>query len=166
LVISGIFRTFASQNKIQGDMEKVTFEIDGREYEPYQLSNEQVLKLLKSDGDITKYPTLHLDSFQRAALEKIVMNRFEYDLCAKSGETRDDVFARFFSNYVNRCPNDFKRAAKTMGREHRYLQSEMFKMCIEYIKVLAEHYDEHCYDPRNQWACKTAKTLITEYNSL
>jgi hypothetical protein len=96
----------------------------------------------------------------------MLYERFKYDLCAKSGETRDDVFARFFSNYVNRCPNDFKKAAKAMGREHRYLQSEMFKMCIEYIKVLAEHYDNGCYDPRNQWACKTAKTLITEYNSL
>lgn len=157
MVISGIFRTFASQIKIQGEMEKVTFEIDGRDYEPYQLSNEQILRLLKSD-DLT-------DS-GHDTLMGLVMNRFEYDLCAKSGETRDDVFARFFSNYVNRCPNDFKKAAKAMGREHRYLQSEMFKMCIEYFKVLAEHYDDGCYDPRNQWACKTAKTLITEYNSL
>jgi hypothetical protein len=155
--MSGKFRTFASQIKIQGDMEKVTFEIDGREYEPYQLNNEQILRLLKSD-DLT-------DS-GHDTLMGLVMNQFEYDLCAKSGETRDDVFARFFSNYVNRCPNDFKRTAKAMGREHRYLQSEMFKMCIEYIKVLAEHYDSGCYDPRNQWACKTAKTLITEYNSL
>lgn len=142
------------------------FTIKGREYESYELSNEQVLDLLKSDGDITKYPTLHLDSFQRAELEKIVLNRFEYNLCPKGGETNDDVFAHFFSNYVNRCPNDFKKAASAMGRDHRYLQSEMFKMCIEYIKVLAEHYDNGCYDPRNQWACKTAKTLITEYNNL
>ena len=138
-------------------MEKVTFEIDGRNYEPYDLSNEQILRLLKSD-DLTD--TGH------DTLMKLVMNRFEHDLCPKGGETRDDVFAHFFSNYVNRCPNDFKRAAKAMGREHRYLQEEMFKMCIEYFKVLSENYEKGCYDGRNQWACKTAKTLITEYNSL
>lgn len=133
------------------------FTIDNREYEAYELSNEQIVKLLEKEPN---------GSEKRNALTEIMIGRFKYDLCAKSGETRDDVFARFFSNYVNRCPNDFKKAAKAMGREHRYLQSEMFKMCIEYIKVLAEHYDNGCYDPRNQWACKTAKTLITEYNSL
>jgi len=133
------------------------FTIDNREYEAYELSNEQIVKLLEKEPN---------GSEKRNALTEIMIGRFKYDLCAKSGETRDDVFARFFSNYVNRCPNDFKKAAKAMGREHRYLQSEMFKMCIEYIKVLAEHYDNGCYDPRNQWACKTAKTLITEYNNL
>ena len=138
-------------------MEKIVFEIDGREYEPYQLSNGQILRLLKSD-DLT-------DS-SRDTLMKLVMNRFEYDLCPKGGETNDEVFARFFSNYVNHCPNNFKRAAKAMGREHRYLQSEMFKMCIEYIKVLAEHYNNNCYDPRNEWACSTAYSIINEFNTL
>lgn len=138
-------------------MEKIVFEIDGREYEPYQLSNEQILRLLKSD-DLT-------DSGHDKLME-LVMNRFEYDLCPKGGETRDDVFARFFSNYVNRCPNDFKRAANAMGREHRYLQSEMFKFCMEYIKVLAEHYDNGCYDPRNEWACRTANSIKYYYDGL
>ena len=133
------------------------FTIDGREYEAWELSNEQIVKLIEEEP---------YGSEKRNALTEIMIGRFKSDLCAKAGETRDDVFAHFFGNYVNRCPNDFKRAAKTMGREHRYLQSEMFKMCIEYIKVLAEHYDNGCYDPRNEWACKTAKTLITEYNNL
>lgn len=155
--MSGKFRTFASQIKIQGDMEKIVFEIDGREYEPYQLNNGQILRLLKSDS---------LTDSGRNTLMKLVMNRFEYDLCPKGGETNDEVFARFFSSYVNHCPNNFKRAAKAMGREHRYLQSEMFKMCIEYIKVLAEHYNNNCYDPRNEWACSTAYSIINEFNTL
>lgn len=138
-------------------MEKIVFEIDGREYEPYQLSNEQIVKLIEGGT---------LMGGEKAFLMAKAYERFKYDLCAKGGETRDDVFARFFSNYVNRCPNDFNRAANAMGREHRYLQSEMFKFCVEYMKVLAKHYDNGCYDPRNKWACKTAKTLITEYNSL
>ena len=133
-------------------MEKVTFEIDGRDYEPYQLSNEQILRLLKSD-DLT-------DS-GHDTLMGLVMNRFEYDLCPKGGETNDDVFARFFSNYVNRCPNDFQRAAKAMGREHRYLQNEMFKVFMEYVKVLAKNASNGCYDPRNQWACNTAKQIVS-----
>lgn len=133
------------------------FTIDNREYEAYELSNEQIVKLLEKEPN---------GSEKRNALTEIMIGRFEHDLCAKGGETRDDVFASFFSKYVNRCPNDFKRAAKAMAREHRYLQEQMFKMCIEYFKVLAENYEKGYYDGRNKWACKTAKTLITEYNSL
>ncbi len=133
------------------------FTIDGREYEEYELSNEQIVRLIEGDT---------LTSSEKSFLMVKVYQRFKNDLCAKSGETRDDVFARFFRNYVNRCPNDFKKAAKAMGREHRYLQSEMFKMCIEYIKVLAEHYNNGCYDPRNEWACSTAYSIIDEFNTL
>ena len=127
------------------------FTIDGREYEDYQLSNEQIVKLLDNG---------YWGHTEFTFLMKKVYERFKYNLCPKSGEDNNDVFAHFFSNYVNRCPNDFKRAAKAMGREHRYLQSEMFKMCIEYIKVLAEHYNNGCYDPRNQYAAQTSKKII------
>jgi len=133
------------------------FIIDGREYEDYQLSNEQIVRLIEGNT---------LMGSEKSYLMGKVYERFKYDLCPKGGETNDDVFARFFSNYVNRCPNDFKKAAKAMGREHRYLQSEMFKMCIEYIKVLAEHYNNGCYDPRNKWACSTAYSIINEFNNL
>lgn len=136
------------------------FTINGREYEPYDLSDKDLYELVKGRSD---YP---LNYEQKKVLSDKLLERFGRALCPKDGETRDDVFARFFSNYVNRCPNDFEKAAKAMGRDHRYLQSEMFKFCVEYMKVLAEHYDNGCYDGRNQWACKTARTLIKEYNSL
>ena len=132
------------------------FTIDGREYEDYQLSNEQIVKLLDDERNVNE-----LTDMGREYLETKVYERFKSDLCAKAGETRDDVFARFFGNYVNRCPNDFKRAAKAMGREHRYLQNEMFKMCIEYFKVLEEAYLNDSYDPRNQWAVKTANKVLS-----
>ena len=132
------------------------FTIDNREYEAYELSNEQIVRLIEGNLDFNALECLTIKLYER----------FKHECCARKGESRDELFARNFSDYVNRCPNDFKKAAKAMGREHRYLQSEMFMMCIEYIKVLAEHYDNGCYDPRNQWACKTAKTLITEYNNL
>ena len=133
------------------------FTINGREYEDYQLSNEQIVSLV--DGG-----TLMRD--EKAFLMEKVYQRFKNECCARKGEGKDELFARNFSDYVNRCPNDFKKAAMAMGREHRYLQSEMFKMCIEYIKVLAEHYNNGCYDPRNEWACSTAYSITDEFNTL
>ena len=69
------------------------FTIDGREYEDYQLSNEQIVKLIESGN---------LMGSEKSYLMEKAYQRFKYDLCPKSGETNDDVFARFFSNYVNR----------------------------------------------------------------
>ena len=127
------------------------FTIDGREYEAWELSNEQIVKLIEEEPN---------GSEKRNALTEIMIGRFKSDLCAKGGETRDDVFARFFSNYVNRCPNNFKKAAKAMGREHRYLQNEMFKVFLEYIKTLAENCESGCYDGRNKYAVETSKKII------
>lgn len=138
-------------------MENRTFVIDGREYKTYELSNEQMVHLANSK---------ELSDADKAFIKDKIVERFMNDCCARCGEDNNDVFAHQFSNYVNRCPNDFKKAAKAMGREHRYLQSEMFKMCIEYIKILAEHYDNSCYDPRNEWACSTAYSIINEFNTL
>ena len=133
------------------------FTIDGREYEAWELNNEQIVRLMEEESN---------GSEKRNILTEIMMGRFKSNLCAKAGETRDDVFARFFGNYVNRCPNDFKRAAKAMAREHRELQSEMFKMCIEYFKVLSENYEKGWYDGRNEWACSTAYAIMDEFNTL
>lgn len=133
------------------------FTIDGREYEDYQLSNEQIVELLDNGswGD-TEF----------TFLMKQVYNRFKYNLCAKSDETNDDVFARFFSNYVNRCPNDFERAAKAMGRDHRYLQNEMFKVFMSYVKILAENCEIGAYDPRNEYAAETSKKIIDFFKEI
>jgi len=140
------------------------FTIDGREYEDYQLSNEQIVRLI--EGKYLEMDDTHVSSDEKELLMKKVYERFKNECCARKGESRDELFARNFSDYVNRCPNDFKKAANAMGKDHRYLQSEMFKMCIEYIKVLAEHYNNGCYDPRNEWACSTAYSIIDEFNTL
>ena len=133
------------------------FTIDGRESEDYQLSNEQIAELIEGNT---------LMGSEKSYLMEKAYQRFKYECCARKGESRDELFARNFSDYVNRCPNDFKKAASAMGRDHRYLQSEMFKLCIEYIKVLARHYNDGCYDPRNEWACSTAYSIINEFNTL
>lgn len=128
------------------------FEINGREYKDYQLSNEQIVELIEGDHEVT--------DMGHDFLMKKVYERFKYECCAREGEGKDELFANQFSNYVNRCPNDFEKAAETMGRDHRYLQSEMFKMCLAYIKVLNDHYINGRYDARNKWACEKAHDLL------
>lgn len=127
------------------------FTIDGREYEDYQLSNKQIRDLLY---------TRVLTEAEKDFLMNKVLERFTYDLCPKAGETEDEVFARFFSNYVNKCPNDFDKAVEKMSHEHRYLQNEMFLVCLKYIKKLAENFDKGIYDARNQYACETSNAII------
>jgi hypothetical protein len=127
------------------------FNIDGREYESYQLSNGQLVKLIKSD-DIS-------DDDRKYLMSKL-LSEFEYNLCPRIDETDDDVFARFFSNYVNNCGHDGRKAAAKMATDHRTLQNNMFKVCMEYIKVLAENAEKGWYDPRNEYAVKTSKKII------
>ena len=75
------------------------FTIDGREYEEYELSNEQIVKLIEGDT---------LTSSEKSFLMVKVYQRFKHDLCPRKneGEDDDDVFARFFGNFVNgKCHN-------------------------------------------------------------
>ena len=127
------------------------FTIDGREYEDYQLSNEQIVKLIESGT---------LMGAEKAFLTEKAYERLKYDLCPKSGETNDDVFARFFGNFVNGKLRSKKHVAEVMCREHRYLQNEMFKVCLEYIKQLADNCEKGWYDPRNKYAAETSKKII------
>ena len=138
-------------------MERKKFIVNGREKETFELSNEELLMLIEK-GDIT--------DDERKLLKDKVIERFKYACCKRNGESGDELFARTFGDYVNHCPNDFKKAAKAMGNEHRYLQQEMFKVCIEYIKVLAEHYENGFYDARNKWACSTASNIKYYYDGL
>lgn len=127
------------------------FKIDGREYTSYELSNGQIARLIEDDP---------YASDDKEFLMDVVFNRFRSDLCPKSGETNDDVFARFFGNFVNGKLHSKKHVAEMMCREHRYLQNEMFKVCLEYIKMLAENCENGRFDPRNEYAAKTSKKII------
>ena len=133
------------------------FTIDGREYEDYQLSNEQIVKLIESGT---------LMGAEKAFLTEKAYERFKYDLCPKCGENTDDVFARFFGNFVNGKLHSKKHVAEVMCREHRYLQNEMFKVCLEYIKLLAENCEKGRFDPRNEYAAKTSKKIIDFFKEI
>ena len=134
------------------------FEIDGREYEDYQLSNEQIVRLLESDYEVT--------DMGHDLLMRKVYERFKNECCPQYGETNDDVFARFFGNFVNGKLKSKKHVAEVMCREHRYLQNEMFKVCLEYIKLLAENCEKGWFDPRNQYAAETSKKIIDYFKEI
>ena len=128
------------------------FTLNGREYEDYELSNEQIVELLEGNHEVT--------DMGHEFLMKKVYERFKYDLCPKGGEDNDDVFARFFGNFVNgKCHNKTK-VAERLSCEHRYLQNEMFKVCLAFIKKLAENCENGRYDGRNKYACETSKRII------
>lgn len=127
------------------------FTIDGREYEDYQLSNKQLREILYRQD---------LSQEEKDFLMNKVLDRFTYSLCPKAGEEEDEVFANLFSDYVNKCPNDYNRAVEKMSHEHRYLQNEMFIVCLKYIKKLSENFENDIYDARNQYACETSNSII------
>ena len=137
------------------------FTIDGREYEDYQLSNEQIVRLIEGNNKVT-------DTGEEMFLKNKVYQRFKYDLCPREneGENDDDVFARFFGNFVNGKCHSKKKVAEKMCKEHRYLQNEMFKVCLEYIKKLAENCENGYYDPRNEYACETSKKIIDYFKEI
>ena len=122
------------------------YSVNGRELESYQLSNNELVELVKKEQDKELIDTL--------------IGRFEHRLCKRSGEDGyDGVCARFISDMVNGRLWKYDSTAKQMASDHRYLQSEMFKLCLAYIHALAENYDKGWFDPRNQWACETAKKI-------
>lgn len=126
--------------------------INGRELEPYQLNNEELLEIVSDESRPQK---------EKELATKKIIERFKWGLCKESGETDNNVFVRFFSEFVNGKCHGKKDVAELMAREHRYLQQEMFKVCLEYIKKLSENYQQGHYDPRNEWACQTS-SHITE----
>lgn len=139
-------------------MKNKKFTIDGREYEGYQLSNEQIVRLIKDDTNIC--------SDDRDYLLNKVLERFEYNLCKRNGETNEDVFARLFGDYINGKLGNKKKVAKLMSCEHRYLQNEMFHVCLEYIKKLAENCEKGYYDGRNKYAAETSKKIIDYFKEI
>jgi uncharacterized protein YuzB (UPF0349 family) len=138
-------------------MERRKFVIDGREYETYELSNEQMVHLVNSK---------ELSDTDKVFIKDKIVERFMYDCCARCGEDNDDVFARQFGNFVNGKMRSKKKVAEKMSHEHRYLQNEMFKVCLEYIKVLAENCENGWYDPRNQYAAETSKKIIDYFKEI
>ena len=48
------------------------------------------------------------------------------------------------------------QTGREMTRAHRYLQQQMFKVFIGFMRQLAYNYLKGRYDQRNEWASKLA----------
>ena len=122
-------------------------------YQSNRVLMDSYKKALEEDRDADAEEILHY-----------ILNRFEYDSCQKNGESKDELFARQFGDFVNGKMSSAKDVAKKMSCDHRYLQNEMFHVCLEYIKILADNASKGWYDPRNEYAAKTSKEIIDHFN--
>ena len=75
----------------------------------------------------------------------------------------DLEFARHFEDFVNGYMSSAEKTGKAMAEAHRYLQSQMFNVCLAYIRQLAENYRKGYYDPRNE---RAARLSAVAYESL
>ena len=118
-----------------------------QEKKMWEYSNNELLDMHKKDPS-------------RADVVEQIIKNFGYDLCLKPDETKDEWFARTFGDFVNGRMCSARKVAEAMARDHRYLQAEMFRVCLAYIRMLSENYEKGYYDPRNEYACKTSKRII------
>lgn len=78
-----------------------------------------------------------------------------------SGETiseQNKFFAQEFTNFVNGRMCSVDRTGKELTRAHRYLQQQMFRVFIGFMRQLAFNYQKGSYDQRNEWAYRLAAT--------
>ncbi|MBS1712643.1 MAG: hypothetical protein JSS71_13065 [Armatimonadetes bacterium] len=47
-----------------------------------------------------------------------------------------------------------------MACDHRTLVQSKARLAIEFLRVLADHYDEGRFDLRNEGACRAARVMV------
>lgn len=67
---------------------------------------------------------------------------------------RDKAFAQEFANFVNGSMCSPEHTGRELTRAHRYLQQQMFKVFLGFMKQLAYNYQKGRYDDRNEWASR------------
>lgn len=70
------------------------------------------------------------------------------------------TLADLMSQTVNSSRFDPKRCAEAMASDHRTLIQSKARLIIEFLRVLASHYDERRYDLRNEGACRAARVMV------
>ena len=78
------------------------------------------------------------------------------ELSGATTSERDKAFALEFANFVNGGMSSADQTGREMTRAHRYLQQQMFKVFIGFMRQLAYNYQKGRYDQRNEWASKLA----------
>lgn len=69
---------------------------------------------------------------------------------------KDKAFAQEFENFVNGRMQSANLTGKELANAHRYLQQEMFKVFVGFMRQLANNYHNGWYDDRNEWAARVA----------
>ena len=69
---------------------------------------------------------------------------------------KDTAFAREFERFVNGRMYSAEATGREMAQSHRYLQQEMFKVCLAFVGQLAKNYQQGYFDERNEWASHLA----------
>lgn len=80
---------------------------------------------------------------------------------------QDKAFAQEFTNFVNGRMCSADKTGKELTKAHRYLQQQMFRVFIGFMRQLALNYQKGSYDQRNEWASRLAATAydrLTEKN--
>ncbi len=70
------------------------------------------------------------------------------------------ALADLVSQSVNSSRFDSKRCAAAMACDHRTLVQSKARLVIEFLRVLARHYDDGRYDLRNEGACRAARVMM------
>lgn len=68
----------------------------------------------------------------------------------------DKEFAQEFENFVNGRMRSAEDTGRELSMAHRYLQQQMFKVFIGFMRQLAHNYQKGYYDDRNEWASRVA----------
>lgn len=79
------------------------------------------------------------------------------DYSELSGATiseRDKAFAKAFADFVNGSMCSPDQTGRELTKAHRYLQQQMFKVFLGFMKQLAHNYQQGRYDDRNEWASR------------
>lgn len=74
---------------------------------------------------------------------------------------QDKAFAQEFANFVNGRMCSADQTGKELTRAHRYLQQQMFKVFICFMRQLAYNYKQGACDERNAWASQLASEAYT-----
>ena len=82
------------------------------------------------------------------------MDYQEFSGATVSGQ--DKAFAQEFANFVNGRMCSADKTGRELTRAHRYLQQQMFKVFIGFMRQLAHNYQNGFYDERNEWASRLA----------
>lgn len=80
---------------------------------------------------------------------------------------QDKAFVQEFTNFVNGRMCSADKTGKELTKAHLYLQQQMFKVFIGFMRQLAFNYQKGSYDQRNEWASRLAAAAydrLTEDN--